>query len=1470
MNDYFDLQEVDEADVQMRLFAQSLTGDVKKWFKALPTASVSDLVAFQRIFLDRWEVKKNPLQILSEYENIKRNQGETVQDYCTHFNNLYNAIPTKIKPPQGLALIKFPDGFDADMSYQLRERNVSTLEDMQKSDISVEANLLAKKSRQRSERRVTIKEEPSTSTTDSKWDFVVINLELLLERVNVSDRNPPRDNTPTPLIRNPNFRINPPQIRQRDPRDQRDQRDQRGPDQPIRPPLQENYVDEGGEMIEELEDTHINLMGIHDNEAIFLTQEEQELFLLNQTKVSEEAEDAGQLAFENVILEVHRQYNLRSKKAEGSSPKKVTETKKVVETKETPEPSAGKTSEKTATERTAAEKIPKKNKVDAPMKKNITILKRPSQPEVSPVSPPSTSEPKNMMYKPEMINQGRTLTPFSLEGELAKIKIPIPLTELMNRDGYHSQVIKALAIEPDIGTKALTIGSVTHTDTVNLTDDHPELLFGPEVDGRDDTSDVAPFYISLNIHDLILHNAMLDSGASHNLMPKAVMKKLGLEVTRPYKDLHSFDSSKVKCIGLIKDLCITLVQIPSKSMVMDVVVADIPPKYGMLLSRSWGAKLKGTLQLDMSYATIPVFGQQRRLYRETLMKYMVSSQEKPHNYPLYSAHSDLDSFILYNDGDTEEQDTQLMEDVSSQDEGPEIGEVAKMKNVITEEFPSNFWSMDFDGAVSKEGAGARVWLHNHRKRYSENHSYKLNFQCTNNVAEYEALMLGLKLLKKVGAKKIMVRGDSELIIKQIKGEYAAKHPSLRAYRNVVLDALKCFNEIDLQVMSRGQNILADGLATSAASCKIPFRQTRPYTVEVKCRPTVPDNIRYWKVFGNDDQIEDFLQCKNDFECTNIDLEDEDENVNNSESEIDSVNIVDSGADTVVSGELGDDEIDVDVLQLKSNILPRGLVPLEDLFDSDDVAKKPKIEAHGQEVEECNIGTEEKPRMVKLSKSLPPEQNLKYIELFKEYLDVFSWGYEYLKAYDTSIIQHRIPIKEDQKPFRQKLRRINPKLLPLIEKEIKKMYDAKIIVPLRFSKWVSNLVPTRKKTGEIRLCIDFRNLNKVSLKDNYPLSKMDHLLQRVVGSSRISLLDGFSGYNQVLVHLDDQDKTSFTTPWGTFMYVKMPFGLMNAGATFQRAMDITFMEEAGKFIVIYLDDVTMFSKSDDEHLGHLRRVFEKCRRFGISLNPKKCLFGLEEGKLLGHIMSKDGIRIDPSRIEAILKVEHPRNLKELQFFIGQINFLRRFIPNLAELLRNITNMLKKDIKIKWDSESRQSFEQVKRALIEVPVLISPDFTKDFYLFSFTSEHTIAAVLLQKNSEGYEQPIAFFNKALRDDALNYNIMEKQAFALVKAIQDFRVYILHSHTIAYVPNAVVKDILTHDNPDGRRGKWIAVILEYDIEIKPTKLIKGQGLAKLMAESNFQALDINFLDVAYEQGEMVTPNVREVFLNSPKLDQS
>eukprot|EP00253_Pinus_taeda_P018436 PITA_18436 len=164
--------------------------------------------------------------------------------------------------------------------------------------------------------------------------------------------------------------------------------------------------------------------------------------------------------------------------------------------------------------------------------------------------------------------------------------------------------------------------------------------------------------------------------------------------------------------------------------------------------------------------------------------------------------------------------------------------------------------------------------------------------------------------------------------------------------------------------------------------------------------------------------------------------------------------------------------------------------------------------------------------------------------------------------------------------------------------------------------------------------------------------MDHILQRVVGASRMSLLARYSGYNQILVHEDDRDKTSFTTLWGTFHYAKMPFGLKDVGATFQQAMDITFANE------------------------------KDCRKYGISLNPKKNLFAMDEGNLLGHIISKEGIRIDPARVEAIQKIDFPCSKKEIQSFNGEMNFLRCFVPNLAEYLREIIiNMLKKDSVVK---------------------------------------------------------------------------------------------------------------------------------------------------------------------------------------------
>jgi hypothetical protein len=193
--------------------------------------------------------------------------------------------------------------------------------------------------------------------------------------------------------------------------------------------------------------------------------------------------------------------------------------------------------------------------------------------------------------------------------------------------------------------------NITHTeqetyDTLNIQDVHPTILFVPCVEESSDDDEVPPLYVSMNIHDMTLHNAMLYSGASHNLMPKVVMDQLGMDITRHYKDLFSFDSRKVKCLDLIKDPVVSLSQITAKNMFMDVVVVDIPPKFGMFLYRSWVANLKGNLQMDMSYDTSPIFGQYRRLYREVLLKYMVSNKSHPNNHPIYSVEIEIGSSIF--------------------------------------------------------------------------------------------------------------------------------------------------------------------------------------------------------------------------------------------------------------------------------------------------------------------------------------------------------------------------------------------------------------------------------------------------------------------------------------------------------------------------------------------------------------------------------------------------------------------------------------------------------------------------------------------------------------------------------------------------------------------------------------------------------------------------------------------------------
>jgi ribonuclease HI len=1406
---FADICGIEHEDVYSRLLVQTFEGQVRTWFRSLPAASIRTYDALEDAFLRQWGERKDHLYYLTEFGSLKKKNSETVMEFILRFNKLYNKIPAAVKPSEPSAKVTFAGAFEPDFALLLRERRGATLNRMQDDAVEIESNMMASgklkakvETVNRENRRYREPAGPSGSNryTDDRVDDMARIIKELSNKISRMEL----DQAKADSSNKKDFR--------RNPNPQNQQRQIKNEDQKIQAPLKnENFI--GANDLQDFGDSEDEVACFGDEcSQPFLTREDYEKSLNTPQPSNEEEEGdhtdlcVSQPETEMIAADFQPKYNLRSK----NKPTSTDQPKRILQRGQSHEPPLEETllpSNKVKVAKTQESEV---KKAETQTKETGPIDKVTSSTKITSDKAIQTNKSEGKSSEVLTKETDKVNTSFNFENELNKIKIPIPLVELAKNPTYRKQIAKVMGVyEPE-----------SHSDVINLEDDRPNITFGPHFEGSKDN--VAPFYITLNIHDQLLHNCMLDSGASHNVMPKIIMERLGLQITRPYGNLYSFDSRKVKCMGMIKDLVVTLAQVPVKSILMDVVIADIPPKYGMLLSRSWGAKLGGSLQLDMSYATIPIFGGQfTRLYRETRLAYTVSDPQNPNNFPIYVADQDLGNCILSFDDGLDGCPEEL--DMKQEELSP-----------LTEELCKNgIWKMYFDGASSSEGAGAGILLVAPEGKFIVPFSYRLQWDIdyTNNVCEYEALILGLEAAKKLNIKNLEVYGDAELIVRQVNRQYLAKHPRLRTYRNCAWDLMEnFFSSIKVHFIPRTENLHADALAKAASTFSPPTNVKLKYHIEIRYKPSIPDNVRHWQIFEDDEQIQKFLMAIGEFSETHPDQENQN----------DPMWIMQEGEDPETFREKIADHR---MLVLKNNQIPKGLIPLERLFDQNDIPVKSTLQPQPEEVEDCDIGTEKEARIVKISKFLPPKVKDQYRDLLKQYTDVFAWSYEELRTYDTSIIEHKIPLKPGVKPFRQKLRQFNPILLPVIEKEVKKLLDAKIIVPLRYSDWVANLVPVRKKNGEIRLCVDFRNLNRSSLKDNYPLPKMDHVLERVVGANRMSMIDGFSGYNQIAMNELDREKTAFTTPWGTFMYDKMPFGLMNAGATFQRAMDIAFVGERDKFVVIYLDDLTVFSKTDEEHLIHLKQTFEKCRRYGLSLNPKKSHFAMQEGKLLGHIVSKDGIRIDPKRIEAIQTISIPRNVKEIQSFLGTINFLRRFIPNFAEIVKLITGMLKKDSRVNWTTEAKASFEHIKKVISEAPVLTSPDYLKDFLIFSFASEHTIAAVLLQKDDEGFERPIAFFSKSLRDAELKYDIIEKQAYAMVKALKAFRTYVLHSKIIAYVPTSAVKDILVQPDSDGKRGRWLAKIQEFDLEVKPTKLIKGQGLAKLLAESNLRALDINCL---------------------------
>jgi hypothetical protein len=279
---------------------------------------------------------------------------------------------------------------------------------------------------------------------------------------------------------------------------------------------------------------------------------------------------------------------------------------------------------------------------------------------------------------------------------------------------------------------------------------------------------------------------------------------------------------------------------------------------------------------------------------------------------------------------------------------------------------------------------------------------------------------------------------------------------------------------------------------------------------------------------------------------------------------------------------------------------------------------------------------------------------------------------------------------------------------------------------------------------------------------------------------MSLLDGFSGYNEIKIKRVDKYKTTFITRWGTFSYECIPFVLSNASATFQRAMQIYFDDLIGKIIQIYLDDLTVYSKIRSDHFGHLRKVLMQCRKFGISLYPSKSIFSDTKGNLLGHFVSDSGISIDLERIVAILNLPAPTSKKEVQDFMGVIKFFRRFVPDFSVMVKPIHNLLKKDRYFSWIGDVENDFEGIKKEISSALVLAKPYFEKEFTMYINATKEAVSVVLMQNDDQVNEKLVAYMIQSLSDDEFKYSFIEKHVFALVKVVEKFRHFMLGKHTL------------------------------------------------------------------------------------------
>ncbi|MCH82234.1 hypothetical protein A2U01_0003035 [Trifolium medium] len=393
--------------------------------------------------------------------------------------------------------------------------------------------------------------------------------------------------------------------------------------------------------------------------------------------------------------------------------------------------------------------------------------------------------------------------------------------------------------------------------------------------------------------------------------------------------------------------------------------------------------------------------------------------------------------------------------------------------------------------------------------------------------------------------------------------------------------------------------------------------------------------------------------------------------------------------------------------------------------------------------------ETKPAII--SNSLPPEHEEKLLAVLRGNKEALGWSIEDLKGISPAFCMHKIKMEESYKPVVQPQRRLNPAMKEVLKKELQKLMAAGMIYPISYSPWVSpvhmvpkkggitvmkneknELIPTRNVTGW-RMCIDYRRLNQATRKDHFPLPFMDQMLERLAGQEYYCFLDGYSGYNQIAVDPADQEKTTFTCPYGVYAYRRMPFGLCNAPATFQRCMFAIFSDMSEKSMEVFMDDFSVFGKSFDDCLNNLDVALKRCVETNLVLNWEKCNFMVTEGIVLGHKISKRGIEVDQAKIEVISKLPPPISVKGVRSFLGHAGFYRRFMKDFSKVSKPLCNLLVKDNPFEFTEECLVSFNTLKEMLVTAPVIVAPDWNLPFELMCDASDYAVGAVLGQRHDK-----------------------------------------------------------------------------------------------------------------------------------------